>query len=204
MKVRHEVTAIHPERKTVSVQNLATGEEFEESYDKLLLSPGAKPTQPRLPGVGLDRVFTLRTVEDTFRIKAYISAHRPGSAGAPCGPAFSPPRRRSRMGRSPAPRACPLQQPVQGAGTGAQPPAAEPPKRPEAACPSRLLCKLPKPFPGICPPARQTVPLLRTIPGLSRSLFVTYLQIITPPIAESKQNSPSAIPLFCQNRPINA
>ena len=80
MKVRHEVTAIHPERKTVSVQNLATGEEFEESYDKLLLSPGAKPTQPRLPGVGLDRVFTLRTVEDTFRIKAYISAHRPGSA----------------------------------------------------------------------------------------------------------------------------
>ena len=63
MKVRHEVTAIHPERKTVSVQNLATGEEFEESYDKLLLSPGAKPTQPRLPGVGLDRVFTLRTVE---------------------------------------------------------------------------------------------------------------------------------------------
>ena len=64
MKVRHEVTAIHPERKTVSVQNLATGEEFEESYDKLLLSPGAKPTQPRLPGVGLDRVFTLRTVED--------------------------------------------------------------------------------------------------------------------------------------------
>ena len=80
MKVRHEVTAIHPERKTVSVQNLATGEEFEESYDKLLLSPGAKPTQPRLPGVGLDRVFTLRTVEDTFRIKAYISTHRPGSA----------------------------------------------------------------------------------------------------------------------------
>ena len=144
------------------------------------------------------------------------AAHRPGSAGAPCGPAFSPPRRRSRMGRSPAPRACPLQQPVQGAGTGAQPPAAEPPKRPEAACPpagraglrpirpSRLLCKLPKPFPGICPPARQTVPLLRTIPSLSRSLFVAYLQIITPPIAESKQNSPSAIPLFCQNRPINA
>ena len=144
------------------------------------------------------------------------AAHRPGFAGAPCGPAFSPPRRRSHMGRSPAPRACPLQQPVQGAGTGAQPPAAEPPKRPEAACPpalraglrptcpSRLLCKLPKPFPGICPPARQTVPILRTIPGLSRSLFVAYLQIITPPIAESKQNSPSAIPLFCQNRPINA
>ena len=80
VKVRHEVTAIHPARKTVSVKNLSTGEAFEETYDKLLLSPGAKPTQPRLPGVGLDRVFTLRTVEDTFRIKAYIDAHRPRSA----------------------------------------------------------------------------------------------------------------------------
>ncbi|WP_251316253.1 FAD-dependent oxidoreductase [Flintibacter muris] len=80
MKVRHEVTAIHPDKKTVFVKNLETGEVFEESYDKLLLSPGAKPTQPRLPGVGLDRVFTLRTVEDTFRIKEYIRAHHPKSA----------------------------------------------------------------------------------------------------------------------------
>ena len=80
MKVRHEVTAIHPEEKTVSVKNLETGEEFEESYDKLILSPGAKPTQPRLPGVGLNKLFTLRTVEDTFRIKAYISENHPKSA----------------------------------------------------------------------------------------------------------------------------
>jgi NADPH-dependent 2,4-dienoyl-CoA reductase/sulfur reductase-like enzyme/rhodanese-related sulfurtransferase len=80
MKVRHEVTAIHPDRKTVSVKNLETGEEFEENYDKLILSPGAKPTQPRVPGTGLDRVFTLRTVEDTFRIKAYINEHHPKSA----------------------------------------------------------------------------------------------------------------------------
>ena len=80
MKVRHEVTAIHPDRKTVSVKNLQTGEEFEESYDKLILSPGAKPTQPRLPGVGLDKLFTLRTVEDTFRIKDYINKNNPKSA----------------------------------------------------------------------------------------------------------------------------
>ncbi|WP_455580779.1 FAD-dependent oxidoreductase, partial [Dysosmobacter sp.] len=80
MKVRHEVTAIHPDRKTVSVKNLKTGEEFEESYDKLILSPGAKPAQPRLPGVGLDRLFTLRTVEDTFRIKEYINKNHPKSA----------------------------------------------------------------------------------------------------------------------------
>ncbi|MCI8414380.1 MAG: FAD-dependent oxidoreductase [Ruminiclostridium sp.] len=79
MKVHHEVTAIHPERHTVSVKNLENGETFEESYDKLLLSPGARPTQPRLPGVGLEKVFTLRTVEDTFRIKSYIQEARPRS-----------------------------------------------------------------------------------------------------------------------------
>lgn len=80
MKVHHEVTAIHPDRKTVAVRNLETGREFEESYDKLLLSPGAKPAQPRLPGVGIDRLFTLRTVEDTFRIKEYINENHPQSA----------------------------------------------------------------------------------------------------------------------------
>ena len=80
IRVRHEVTAIHRDRKTVSVTNLATGETFEESYDKLLLAPGAKPVQPKLPGIGLDKVFTLRTVEDTFRIKDYINVHKPKSA----------------------------------------------------------------------------------------------------------------------------
>ena len=80
MKVHHEVTAIHPEKKTVSVKNLESGEEFEESYDKLILSPGAKPTQPRLPGIGIEKLFTLRTVEDTFRIKDYINQKHPKSA----------------------------------------------------------------------------------------------------------------------------
>ncbi len=79
MKVHHEVIAIHPEKKTVSVKNLGTGEEFEETYDKLLLSPGANPTQPRLPGMGLKQLFTLRTVEDTFRIKDYVDTYRPKS-----------------------------------------------------------------------------------------------------------------------------
>lgn len=80
MKVRHEVTAIHPDRKTISVKNLETGKEFEESYDKLILSPGAKPTQPKLSGMEVDKLFTLRTVEDTFKIKHYINQHRPKSA----------------------------------------------------------------------------------------------------------------------------
>ena len=80
MKIYHEVISIHPDRKTVSVKNLENGEIFEENYDKLILSPGAKPTQPRLPGVGIDKLFTLRTVEDTFRIKEYINKNHPKSA----------------------------------------------------------------------------------------------------------------------------
>lgn len=80
MRVHHEVTAIHPDRKSVSVKNLESGKEFEEKYDKLILSPGAKPTQPRIPGVGIDKLFTLRTVEDTLRIKEYINGNRPKSA----------------------------------------------------------------------------------------------------------------------------
>ena len=80
MKVLHEVTAIHHDRKTVSVRNLKTGEEFEEGYDKLILSPGAKPTQPKLSGMEANKLFTLRTVEDTFKIKAYINNNHPKSA----------------------------------------------------------------------------------------------------------------------------
>lgn len=79
MKVRHEVTAIHPDRKTVSVTNLETGETFEEPYDKLLLSPGARPVLPRLTGMDADQLFTLRTVEDTLRVKDYIDTHHPRS-----------------------------------------------------------------------------------------------------------------------------
>ena len=79
MKVHHEVIEIHPDQKTISVKNLETGEEFKETYDKLILSPGAKPTQPRLPGVGIEKVFTLRTVEDTFHIKEYIRRNQPKS-----------------------------------------------------------------------------------------------------------------------------
>ena len=79
MRVKHEVIAIRPEEKTVQVRNLNTGDVFEESYDKLIISTGAKPTQPRLPGVGLDKLFTLRTVEDTFKIKEYIDKNNPKS-----------------------------------------------------------------------------------------------------------------------------
>lgn len=79
MRVKHEVTAIYPDKKVVKVRNLITDEVFEESYDKLLISTGAKPTQPNLSGVGMDKLFTLRTVEDTFRIKEYIDKNKPKS-----------------------------------------------------------------------------------------------------------------------------
>ena len=80
VRVRHEVTAICPERKTVTVRRLEDGSVYEETYDKLLLSPGAKAVRPE--GAGLDdpRVFTLRTVEDTYRIRDYVTRQRPRRA----------------------------------------------------------------------------------------------------------------------------
>ena len=62
------------------IRDRTTGEVFEESYDKLILSPGAKPTQPKLPGIDMKKVFTLRTVEDTFHLKKYIETKKPTSA----------------------------------------------------------------------------------------------------------------------------
>lgn len=80
MKIKHEVTAIHPERKTVTVRELETGRIFEESYDKLLLSPGAKPIKPAPSGEGADSLFTLRTVGDTLRIRQFVEKEQPSSA----------------------------------------------------------------------------------------------------------------------------
>lgn len=80
VRVGHEVTAIDPAAKTVTGKNLATGETFAESYDKLLLSPGAKPLKPPLPGLDSPRLFTLRTVEDTLAIRAFVEEHKPRRA----------------------------------------------------------------------------------------------------------------------------
>lgn len=80
VKVHHEVTAVHPNRKTVEVKNLENGEVFEEKYDKLLLSPGAKPIKPPFKGIDSEKLFTLRTVEDTLKIKEYVVKNKPKSA----------------------------------------------------------------------------------------------------------------------------
>ena len=78
--VAHEVTKINVEKKTVSVKCLVTGREFEESYDKLVLSPGARPAQPKILATDCDKVFTLRTVEDTKKIEKYVKATNPKTA----------------------------------------------------------------------------------------------------------------------------
>ena len=72
VRVRNEVLAIHPKTRTLTIRN-AGGEEYEESYDKLLLSPGANPVKPPLEGIHSEGIFTLRNVEDTDSIKAYIT-----------------------------------------------------------------------------------------------------------------------------------
>lgn len=87
VRVKHEVTAIDPAAKTVTVRDLAAGRTFTESYDKLLLAPGARPTVPRLAGVELDGVFSLRTVEDTLRIRAFVEQRKPRTAVI-CGGGF--------------------------------------------------------------------------------------------------------------------
>ena len=75
VRTQSEVTAIDPASKVVTVRT-ADGEVYTEAYDKLLLSPGAAPVRPPLPGIDLEGIFTLRNVQDTDRIKAYLSEHQ--------------------------------------------------------------------------------------------------------------------------------
>ena len=74
VRVENEVTAISPQNKTITIRT-ADGREYEETYDKLLLSPGATPVRPPLEGIDSEGIFTLRNVEDTDRIKSYLTEH---------------------------------------------------------------------------------------------------------------------------------
>ncbi|MBI3138792.1 MAG: FAD-dependent oxidoreductase [Sphingobacteriales bacterium] len=80
VRISTEVTGIDPGSKTVSAKNLLTGETYTESYDKLVLSPGAEPIRPPLPGISLPGIFTLRNVTDTDHIKSYVSQRSGGKA----------------------------------------------------------------------------------------------------------------------------
>lgn len=75
VRILSEVTAIDAEAKQVTVHT-ADGKEYVESYDKLLLSPGASPVVPPLEGIDSKGIFTLRNVSDTDRIKAYMAEHK--------------------------------------------------------------------------------------------------------------------------------
>ena len=80
VRVRNEAVSIDPKEKSVRVRNLETGEEYTETYDKLLLSPGAKAIRPALPGIEDARIMTLRTVEDTLAIREYLEEKKPKRA----------------------------------------------------------------------------------------------------------------------------
>ena len=80
VRIGQEVIAIDPGGHKVTVKRLATGEEYTESYDKLLLSPGAEPFVPPIPGSDGEKVFTLRSIPDAYRIKDYIEKTKPENA----------------------------------------------------------------------------------------------------------------------------
>lgn len=80
IRTEQEVTSIDRTRKQVSVHNLATGETYTESYDRLVLSPGAEPLRPKIEGIESPKIFTLRSVPDTDAIKQYVDTQRPQHA----------------------------------------------------------------------------------------------------------------------------
>ncbi|HAL01136.1 FAD-dependent oxidoreductase, partial [Exiguobacterium sp.] len=76
-----EAIRINREAKTVTIRNVDTGEEYDESYDHLILSPGAKPIRPNIPGLSdATNVFTLRNIPDTDRMREYVDTTRPERA----------------------------------------------------------------------------------------------------------------------------
>ena len=80
VRSRTEAIAIDRKAKTMRLRDLTTGEETDESYDKLLLSPGAEPVRPKLPGIESPRVFGLRNIPDLDRIMAHLKEHNPRRA----------------------------------------------------------------------------------------------------------------------------
>ncbi|OYX95650.1 MAG: CoA-disulfide reductase, partial [Sphingobacteriia bacterium 35-40-5] len=80
VRISTEVIAIDPIQKLVSAKNLLTGEQYQESYDKLVLSPGAEPIRPPLNGINLPGIYTLRNVADTDYIKSFVQTHKKSKA----------------------------------------------------------------------------------------------------------------------------
>jgi NADPH-dependent 2,4-dienoyl-CoA reductase/sulfur reductase-like enzyme/peroxiredoxin family protein/TusA-related sulfurtransferase/rhodanese-related sulfurtransferase len=80
VRVNNEVLSIDREKKSVRVKKVRTGEEYDESYDVLLISTGSSPLKPPIPGIDGAGIFTLWTVPDTDKIKKYIAEKRPKRA----------------------------------------------------------------------------------------------------------------------------
>ncbi len=80
VRIFSEVIAIDTKNKQVEVKNLKAGETYRESYDKIILSPGAEPVRPPFKGIELDNIFNLRNIPDSERIKAHVDTKRPESA----------------------------------------------------------------------------------------------------------------------------
>ena len=78
--VRHDVLAIDRERRTIRVRDLKSGVERTERYDVLVLSPGAAPIRPAMPGIDLPGIFAVRTIPDTVRIRSWIAERKPERA----------------------------------------------------------------------------------------------------------------------------
>lgn len=80
VRINNEIVAIDRSSKEVEVLDLTTGNKYTESYDQLILSPGAEPVRPPIAGVDCDRVFTLRNVTDVDRIVEFIGKENPRRA----------------------------------------------------------------------------------------------------------------------------
>lgn len=80
IKTRHEVLAIDPAKKSISVRNLATGDVFSDIYDRLILATGARAAIPPIPGREGAQVFTLRNINDMLRIKSFLDEKKPKTA----------------------------------------------------------------------------------------------------------------------------
>lgn len=80
IRTSSEVTKINPDEKTVAVHDIKNDRTYTESYDKLILSPGAEPIKPPMPGIDSKNIFTLRNIPDTFKIKDYVDYNKPKKA----------------------------------------------------------------------------------------------------------------------------
>jgi len=80
LRTRHEALSIDRDAREVEIHDLATDQTYRQPYDALVLSPGAAPLRPPLPGIDLPGIFTLRNIPDTRRINKWIASHEAKTA----------------------------------------------------------------------------------------------------------------------------